>query len=112
MTGVQTCALPICPPLAWAPGRRNCRARFAIVQTAAPESWLARYRGRVSATRLFTFYDHPILGRPRGQVVLVRFRAPTRVRGAFYYALGEAARAGRLCPARRSKNLPSSANAR
>jgi hypothetical protein len=99
------------PVLAWAPGRRNCSGRFAIVQSPEPESWLARYRGRVSATRLFTFYDHPILG-PRGQVVLVRFRAPTRVRGAFYYALREAARLGRLCPARRSTSLPSSANAR
>jgi hypothetical protein len=66
----------------------------------------------VSATRHFTFYDHPILGRPRGQVVLVRFTAPTRVRGAFYYALGETARVGRLCPPRRSKNFPSSAKAR
>jgi hypothetical protein len=82
------------------------------VQSPDPESWLAHYRGRVSATRLFTFYDHPILGRPRGQVVLVRFRAASRVRGAFYYALGEAARVGRLCPARRSRSFPSSANAR
>jgi hypothetical protein len=81
------------------------------VQSADPGLWLARYRGRVSATRVFTFYDHPILGRPRGRIVLVRFRAPTRVPGAFYYALGEVARAGRLCPARRSRSFPNSANA-
>jgi hypothetical protein len=70
--------------LAWAPGRRNCRARFAIVQSADPSLWLARYRGRVSATRVFTFYDHPILGRPRGRIVLVRFTALTRVPGPLY----------------------------
>ena len=112
ITSAASWYLPGRPVLAWAPGRRNCRARFAIVQTPSPGLWLAGYRGRVSATRLFTFYDHPILGRPRGQVALVRFTAPTRVRGAFYYALGETARVGRLCPARRSKNFPSSAKAR
>jgi len=112
ITSAASWYLPGRPVLAWSPGRRNCSARFAIVQSPAPESLLARYRGRVSATRLFTFYDHPILGRPRGRIVLVRFRAPTRVRGAFYYALGEAARVGPLCPARRSRSLPSSANAR
>jgi len=79
--------LPGRPVLAWAPGRRNCRSHFAIVQSADPGSWLARYRGRVTETRSFTFYDHPILGRPRGRVVLVRFSRPTRVRGAVYYAL-------------------------
>jgi hypothetical protein len=111
ITSAASWYLPGRPVLAWAPGRRNCSARFAIIQSADPRSWLARYRGRVSATRVFTFYDHPILGRPRGKVVLVRFTAPTRVRGAFYYALGEAARVGRLCPARRSSSFPSSANA-
>ena len=83
------------PVLAWAPGRRNCSARFAIAQSPAPDSWLARYRGRVSATRLFTFYDHPILGRSRGRVVLVRFTAPTRVLGALYYALTPRGRSAR-----------------
>ena len=112
ITSAASWYLPGRPVLAWSPGRRNCSARFAIVQSPDPESWLGRYRGRVSATRLFTFYDHPIFGPPRGRIVLVRFRAPTRVRGAFYYALGEAARVGRLCPARRSRSLPSSANAR
>jgi hypothetical protein len=97
ITSAASWYLPGRPVLAWAPGRRSCSARFAIAQTADPESWLARYRGRVSGTRLFTFYDHPILGRPRGRVVLVRFRRPTRVRGAMYYALtpqGRSARAG------------------
>ena len=87
--------LPGRPVLAWAPVRRTCRARFAIVQSADPSLWLARYRGRVSATRVFTFYDHPILGRPRGRIVLVRFTAPTRIRGALYYALTPRGRSAR-----------------
>jgi hypothetical protein len=112
ITSAASWYLPGRPVLVWAPGRSNCPARFAIVQSADPGRWLARHRGRVSATRLFTYHDHPILGRPRGQVVLVRFTAPTRVRGAFYYLLGETARVGRLCRARRSMSFPSSANAR
>ena len=83
------------PVLAWAPGRRTCRARFAIVQSADPSLWLARYRGRVSATRVFTYYDHPILGRLQGRIVLVRFTAATRVPGALYYALTTRGRSAR-----------------
>jgi hypothetical protein len=67
------------------PTKLPCPLRDRAV--ADPSLWLARHRGRVSATRVFTFYDHPILGRPRGRIVLVRFTAPTRVPGALYYAL-------------------------
>jgi hypothetical protein len=39
----------------------------------------------VIAARVFTYYDHPILGRPHGVVVVARFRRPTRLPGAFFY---------------------------
>jgi hypothetical protein len=102
ITSAASWYLPGRPVLAWAPGRRSCRARFAIVQSPDPSRWLARYRGRVSATRAFTFYDHPISGRPRGRIVLVRFTAPSRVPGALYYALAPQGRSARAaaCAAR------------
>lgn len=94
-TGVQITSamawyLPGRPELAWAPAFRRCRTRFAIVQTRSAASWLAR-RDDVVASRELTYYDHPILGRPRGSVLVVRFRRPTHVRGAFFYVLGERA---------------------
>lgn len=77
------------PVLVWATGRGGCRTRFAVVQVAHARSWLARRRGLVSAARAFGYYDHPILGRPRGRIVVARLRSPTRLAGAVYYALGE-----------------------
>lgn len=74
---------PARPELAW---RRSARARltrFAIVQTGDPRAWLARFP--VADARVFAYYDHPILGRREGKVVVVRFRRPTRVAGAFFY---------------------------
>ena len=44
ITSAASWYLPGRPVLAWAPGRRNCRARFAIVRSPDPASWLARYR--------------------------------------------------------------------
>jgi hypothetical protein len=79
--------LPGRPLLTWT-RRRDCRTRFAIVQVSRPASWLARYGGRVAASRVFAYYDHPILGRPYGSVVVVRFRRPTRVAGAVFYVFG------------------------
>lgn len=92
-TGVQITSamawyLPGRPELAWAPGFRRCRTRFAIVQTSSAASWLAR-RDDVIASRELTYYDHPILGRPRGSILVVRFRRPTHLRGAFFYVVGE-----------------------
>ncbi len=84
--------LPGRPDLVWSPARRGCPVRFAVEQVRDPRTWLARYDGRVSAARVFTYYDHPILGRPRGKVVVARFRSPTRVPGAFFYALGRKVR--------------------
>lgn len=81
--------LPGRPVLLWVPRRRGCRARFAIVQTPAARSWLAGLGRRVAAARVFAYYDHPILGRRRGSVVVARFRGPTRFPGAFYQVLGE-----------------------
>jgi len=89
ITSAASWYLPGRPLLLWAPGRHGCRTRFAIVQTPDARSWLARAGSQVTAGRTFTYYDHPILGRPRGQVVVARFRRPTRLPGAFYYALGE-----------------------
>jgi mannosyltransferase len=89
ITSAASWYLPGRPLLIWAPRRRDCRARFAIVETRDPHSWLIRYGNRVSASRTFEYYDHPILGRPRGRILVARFRARTRLRGAFYYALGE-----------------------
>jgi 4-amino-4-deoxy-L-arabinose transferase-like glycosyltransferase len=89
ITSAASWYLPGRPLLLWAPGRHGCRTRFAIVQTPDARSWLARAGSQVTAARVFTYYDHPILGRPRGQVVVARFRRPTRLPGAFYYALGE-----------------------
>jgi hypothetical protein len=76
------------PELVWRRSRRGCRTRFAIIQVNDPRAWLARYGKRVAAARAFTYYDHPIRGRPRGKVVVARFRRPTPVPGAFFYALG------------------------
>jgi hypothetical protein len=89
ITSAASWYLPGRPLLIWAPRRRVCRARFAIVETRNPHSWLVRYGNGVSASRAFEYYDHPILGRPRGRILVARFRARTRLRGAFYYALGE-----------------------
>jgi hypothetical protein len=77
------------------PGRPVLPRPFRDRAVADPSLSLARYRSRVSATRVFTFYDHPILGRPRGRMVLVRFTAPTRVPGALYYALTPRGRSAR-----------------
>jgi hypothetical protein len=78
--------LPGRPELAWRRSRRGCLTRFAIVQMREPRAWLARHPAEQA--RVFTYYDHPILGRPRGKIVVVRFRRPTRVPGAFFYVLG------------------------
>jgi hypothetical protein len=80
--------LPGRPDLVWSPARRGCRVRFAVEQVPDAQAWLARYDGRVSAARIFAYYDHPILGRPRDKLVVVRFHSPTRVSGAFFYAVG------------------------
>jgi hypothetical protein len=78
--------LPGHPTLVWRRGRRNCLTRFAIVQLHNPRAWLA---GRaLSRARVFAYYDHPILGRPRGKLVVAGLSRPTRVRGAFFYTLG------------------------
>ena len=89
ITSAMSWYLPGRPELVWAARRRGCQTRFAIVQVRDPRSWLARYGDRVAATRVFTYYDHPILGRPRGRIVVARFRTPTRVTGAFFHALGQ-----------------------
>jgi hypothetical protein len=88
ITSAASWYLPGRPLLLWAPGRRGCRTRFAIVQTPNARAWLARARGQVTASRVFTYYDHPILGRRQGTVLVARFRRPTRLPGAVYYALG------------------------
>lgn len=88
ITSAASWYLPGRPLLLWAPGRRGCRTRFAIVQTPNARAWLARAGGQVTASRVFTYYDHPILGRRRGTVLVARFRRLTRLAGAFYYALG------------------------
>lgn len=94
ITSAASWYLPGRPELIWAPSESGCRTRFAIVQVPDPRSWLARYGNRVGGMRVFTFYDHPILGRPRGRIVVARFRAPTRVPGAFFSALGRKAACG------------------
>jgi hypothetical protein len=38
---------------------------------------------------VFTFYDHPILGRPRGSIVVARLRGPMRFKGALYQVFGQ-----------------------
>jgi hypothetical protein len=88
ITSAASWYLPGRPLLLWAPGRRGCRTRFAIVQTPNARAWLARARGQVTASRVFTYYDHPILGRRQGTVLVARFRRPTRLPRAVYYALG------------------------
>jgi 4-amino-4-deoxy-L-arabinose transferase-like glycosyltransferase len=75
--------LPGRPELVWRRSKRGFLTRFAIVQVRDPDAWLARYD--VIAARVFTYYDHPILGRPHGVVVVARFRRPTRLPGAFFY---------------------------
>ena len=95
VTSAMAWYLPGRPVLIWAPGRRGCRARFAIAQVRDPRAWSARYRGDIAATREVVFYDHPILGRPRGRVVVARFRAPTPVPGELFFALGRRAVCGR-----------------
>src|SRR5262249_18953666 len=42
ITSAMAWYLPGRPELAWAPGFRRCRTRFAIVQTRNAASWLAR----------------------------------------------------------------------
>jgi hypothetical protein len=81
--------LPGRPELAWRRSRRGCRTRFAIVQGRYPRAWLARFP--VASASVFTYYDHPILGRPGGKLVVARFRRPTRVPGALFYTLGRKA---------------------
>lgn len=88
VTSAMAWYLPGRPLLIWAPGRRGCRARFAIAQLRDPRAWSARFGGDLDASREVAFYDHPILGRPRGRVVVARFRAPTRVPGELFFALG------------------------
>jgi len=89
ITSAASWYLPGRPLLLWAPRRRGCRTRYAIVQTPNARAWLARAGGQVTAARALTYFDHPILGRPRGKVIVVRFRRPTRIPGAFYYSLGK-----------------------
>jgi len=88
ITSAASWYLPGRPLLLWTPGRRGCRTRFAIVQTPNARAWLARAGGQVAAARVLPYYDHPILGRRNGSVVVVRFHRPTRLPGAFYSALG------------------------
>jgi hypothetical protein len=88
ITSAAAWYLPGRPLLLWKPGRHGCRTRFAVVQAPSARAWLARAGSQVTASRVFAYYDHPILGRPRGQIVVARFRAPTRLPGAFYSALG------------------------
>ena len=75
--------LPGQPELAWRRSRRGCLTHFAIVQVREPHAWLARYP--VAAARVFAYYDHPVLGRRNGNLVVARFRRATRVSGAFFY---------------------------
>jgi uncharacterized membrane protein len=75
--------LPGRPELVWRRSKRGFLTRFAIVQVRDPDAWLAHYD--VIAARVFTYYDHPILGRARGKVVVARFRRPTRLAGALFY---------------------------
>jgi hypothetical protein len=79
--------LPDRPELVWRRYRRGCLTRFAIVQVGDARNWLLRYD--VADSRVFTYYDHPILGRARGTVVVARFRRPTRVQGAFFFTRGQ-----------------------
>jgi hypothetical protein len=95
ITSAAAWYLPGRPLLLWAPGRRGCRTRFAIVQTPNARAWLARAGDQVTGARVLAYYDHPILGRRHGSVVVVRFRRPTRLPGAFYYALGSSVRCRR-----------------
>ena len=90
--------LPGHPELLWRRSRRGCLTTFAIVQTRDPQAWLARYE--VAAAREFSYYDHPILGRRRGSVVVARFRQPVRLAGAFFYPRGEGALASRCAEPR------------
>jgi hypothetical protein len=71
------------PELVWRRSRRGSLTRFAIVQVRDPRAWLAHHP--VAAARVFAYYDHPILGRPHGKVVVVRFRLPTRVADTVFY---------------------------
>jgi hypothetical protein len=80
--------LPGRPELVWRRSVRGCAARFAIVQLGDPRGWLARYP--VGRARVFTYYDHPILGRRRGKIVVARFSRPTRLPGALFYVRGRA----------------------
>ena len=75
--------LPGRPELVWRRSRRGCPTRFAIVQVRDPRVWLAHHP--LAEARVFAYYDHPILGRPHGKVVVVRFRRPTWVAGAVFY---------------------------
>ena len=75
--------LPGRPELVWRRSKRGFLTRFAIVQVRDPDAWLARHDA--VAARVFTYYDHPILGRAQGKVVVARFRRPTLIPGALFY---------------------------
>jgi len=75
--------LPGHPELVWRRSLRGFLTRFAIVQVSDSRAWLSRYD--VVAAQVFPYYDHPILGRSRGEVIVARFRRPTRIRGALFY---------------------------
>jgi hypothetical protein len=80
--------LPGHPVLAWTRSRPACSARFAVVQVVDAEAWLEQNHTRVTGMRELAYYDHPILGRKRGSVVVARFRRPSFVPGAVFYVLG------------------------
>ena len=75
--------LPGHPVLVWRRSRRGFLTQFAIVQVRDSRAWLARYD--VVAAQVFPYFDHPILGRADGEVVVARFRRPTRIPGALFY---------------------------
>lgn len=79
--------LPGRPELVWRRSARGCPTRFAVVQLADPRAWLARYR--LGSARVFAYYDHPILGRRRGKIVVARFRRPIHLPGALFYVRGQ-----------------------
>ena len=73
---------------------RPARARLAPLAAWVPDALRDRPGARppclarahpLAEARVFAYYDHPILGRPHGKVVVVRFRRPTWVAGAVFY---------------------------
>ena len=88
VTSAAAWYLPGRPLLLWVPSLRRCRVRFAIVELRNSRS---RPRG-AGASRELASYDQPILGRPSGRLVVVRFLRPTLVRGAFFHVRGQPAR--------------------